>query len=142
MPPKGEATCIASESPSWNFVWTWQEYYDDCCKFAKALVALKTDKFGIVNVLGFNSPEWLIANNGSILASCIAAGIYATNSAEACHYVTQHSKAEVVVVDGNKQLAKYAGVAKKDLPSLKVPIVHPTPASDPFPPLTRASVVR
>jgi len=60
--------------------------------FAKTLVHLGVEPFRIINILGFNSPEWLIANNGAILAGCIAAGIYATNSPEACHYITEHSK--------------------------------------------------
>jgi long-chain-fatty-acid--CoA ligase ACSBG len=92
---------------------------------------LDCQKFKIVNILGFNSPEWLIANNGAIFASAIAAGIYATNSPDACHYITQHSKAEVVVLEGNKQLAKYADVPKKDLPSLKAFVVYAEDQLDP-----------
>ena len=40
-------------------------------------------------------PEWLIANNGAIAAGGLAAGIYTTNLPEACHYVAEHSDAEV-----------------------------------------------
>ena len=72
-------------------------------KFAKSLESVGCKKFQVVNILGFNSPEWFIANSGSILAGCIAAGIYATNLSDACRYISDHSKAEVVVVDGNKQ---------------------------------------
>lgn len=75
-------------------------------------------------------PEWLIANNGSLFACCIAAGIYATNSADACHYITQHSKSEVVVVDGNKQLEKYASMTVKDFPHLKALVVYAEEALD------------
>jgi long-chain-fatty-acid--CoA ligase ACSBG len=46
-----------------------------------------------------------------------------TNAPEACHYVTEHSKAEVVCVEGNKQLAKYTSATKKSLPSLKALVV-------------------
>ena len=95
----------------WRF-WSWAEYHAECTKFAKTLLHLKCGAFRVVNILGFNSPEWFVANNGSILAGCIAAGIYATNTSEACEYITQHSKAEIVVVDGNKQLEKYATMAK------------------------------
>ena len=45
---------------------------------------------------------------GSIIAGCICAGIYATNNPEACKYITEHGKANVVVLEGNKQLEKYA----------------------------------
>jgi long-chain-fatty-acid--CoA ligase ACSBG len=95
-------------------------------KFAKTLVKLNVDVFRIVNVLGFNSPEWFIANNGSILAGCIAAGIYTTNTAEACKYITEHSQAPVVVLEGNKQLQKYANLAGT-LPNLKAIVVWGEP---------------
>lgn len=98
--------------------------------------------FECVNILGFNSvgkilyfsdlfveslvllfffqPEWLIANTGSIVASCIAAGIYSTNTADACAYITEHSRAAVVVLEDNKQLAKYASLqGQHALPHLK-----------------------
>mmetsp|Transcript_12970 Transcript_12970/g.12588 ORF Transcript_12970/g.12588 Transcript_12970/m.12588 type:complete len:354 (+) Transcript_12970:83-1144(+) len=104
-------------------IWTWSEYYNDCRKFAKTLITLKVEKFRIVNIMGFNSPEWFIANCGSIMAGCIAAGIYSTNTPEACSYITRHSKAEVIVLEGNKQLAKYANVKKSDLPDLKAIVV-------------------
>jgi len=65
-------------------------------------------------------PEWFIANCGAIYAGCIAAGIYSTNLAEACHYITNHSQAEVICVDSNKQLQKYAGVT---FPKLKAIVV-------------------
>lgn len=61
----------------------------------------------VINIIGFNSPEWLIANNGAQLAGAIAAGVYSTNSADLCHYPANHSKAKVVVVEDNKQLDKY-----------------------------------
>lgn len=56
------------------------------------------------------------------MAGCIAAGIYTTNLPEACHYISEHSKAEVVVVENNKQLAKYAQMGSK-LPHLKAIVV-------------------
>jgi long-chain-fatty-acid--CoA ligase ACSBG len=102
---------------AWKF-WTWKEYHNDCRRFAKTLLHLGLEKWAVVNILGFNSPEWLIANCGSQFAACIAAGIYATNTAEACLYITQHSKAGVVCMEDNKQLAKYAESSTKS-PSLK-----------------------
>ncbi|KAJ1426420.1 long chain acyl-CoA synthetase [Ochromonadaceae sp. CCMP2298] len=113
-------------SKEWKF-WTFQQYWDDSMKFAKALAKMDVGIFKIVNVLGFNAPEWFIATNGSILAGCIGAGIYMTNAADACHYITSHSKAEVVVVEGNKQLLKYTSATKKSLPSVKAVVVWGEP---------------
>lgn len=106
--------------------WSWQQYYDECTAFAKALIHLQISSFKTVNIIGFNSPEWLIANNGAILASCIAAGIYTTNMAEACHYISDHSKAEVIVLEDNKQLKKYAEMGST-LPNVKAIVVWGEP---------------
>lgn len=37
---------------------------------------------GCVNIIGFNSVEWFIANMGAIAAGGISAGIYASNLPE------------------------------------------------------------
>jgi len=110
-------------SKEWKF-WTYNEYWAESTMFAKSLVQMGVKNHNIVNILGFNSPEWFIAANGATLAGCIGAGIYMTNAPDACHYVTNHSKAEVVVVEGNKQLKKYANVPKKTIPSLKALVVY------------------
>jgi long-chain-fatty-acid--CoA ligase ACSBG len=131
----------------------YQQYWDFCMQFAKSLIKLDVPAFHIVNILGFNSvstyisltlssltqslslhslthsltqAEWFIANTGSMLAGCIAAGIYSTNSAEACHYISDHSRAEVVVVEDNKQLQKYAS-AGSSLPHVKALVVWGEP---------------
>eukprot|EP01006_Ploeotia_vitrea_P029919 TRINITY_DN62381_c0_g2_i1.p1 TRINITY_DN62381_c0_g2~~TRINITY_DN62381_c0_g2_i1.p1 ORF type:complete len:650 (+),score=8.69 TRINITY_DN62381_c0_g2_i1:69-2018(+) len=124
----GDRPCLHLKRPvdgvipkEWK-VWTWNEYYKDCIKFAKAMVHLKVSPFKVVNILGFNSPEWFIANCGSIFAGCIAAGIFATNLPEACEYISKHSKAEIIVVDGNKQLTKYKNVSNS-MPHIKAVVV-------------------
>lgn len=105
---------------------TWSDYNAECKKFAKALIQHNVGMFKCINVLGFNSPEWFIANTGAIIAGCIAAGIYTTNLREACHYISKHSKAEIVVVEGNKQLAKYIET-RSELSYLKVLVVWGEP---------------
>ena len=104
-------------------VWTWRDYWNDCKAFAKCLIHLGETPFSVVNICGFNSPEWLLANTGAILASCIAAGIYTTNTADACHYISEHSKAGVVVLEDNKQLQKYANMTAGSLPNLKCIVI-------------------
>ena len=37
-----------------------------------------------VNILGFNSPEWVIAFMGGLSYNAICSGVYATNTPEAC----------------------------------------------------------
>ena len=73
-------------------IWSWKEYYADCVRFSKSLTAIGAEAADIVNILGFNSPEWLIANNGAQLNGGIAAGIYATNTADACQWLQSLDK--------------------------------------------------
>lgn len=57
------------------------------------------------------------------MAGGIAAGIYTTNGPEACKYISEHSQAKVVVLEGVKQLEKYYSIAK-DLPNLKALVMY------------------
>eukprot|EP01041_Mallomonas_annulata_P003978 gene3978-7922_t len=120
---------VNGEIPAEWKTWTWQQYWTDCMSFAKSVIHLGVEDFKVVNILGFNSPEWLIANCGSMFASCIAAGIYSTNSAEACHYITEHSKSEIIILEGNKQLMKYINT-DTSLPHLKAIVVWGEPLDE------------
>ena len=91
--------------------------------FGVSLIALGCQKFDMVNILGFNAPEWLFANFGAIAAGCVPAGIYTTNNPEACEYISAHSQAKVVVVEGCKQLEKYFTIASR-LPNLKALVMY------------------
>jgi len=111
----------AADTP-WT-TWTWKEYRQNVDAFAKSLMSLGFGKADVVNILGFNAPEWHFANFGAIMAGGIAAGIYTTNGPEACKYISEHSEAKVVVVEGVKQLQKYYSIAK-DLASLKALVMY------------------
>jgi len=67
--------------------------------FGNALMALKVEKYHSINIIGFNSPEWIISYFGAIFAEVLPVGIYTTNQPEACHYICEHSKCDVVVVE-------------------------------------------
>jgi long-subunit acyl-CoA synthetase (AMP-forming) len=76
-----------------------------------------------VAIMGFNSPEWVMACNGAIMYNCIATGIYITNEPDACLYQINHSKAEIVVVETNEHLHKVLTHADK-MPQLKAVVVY------------------
>lgn len=111
----------AADTP-WT-TWTWSEYRKNVDDFAKSLLSLGFQKFDTINIIGFNSPEWLFANFGAICAGGIAAGIYATNGPDGCKYQAQHSKAKVIVVEGVKQLEKFYSISK-DLRDLKAIVMY------------------
>ena len=50
--------------------------------------------------------RWVIASGGGVFAGGFSTGIYETNSPEACRYIAEDSRANVVVVDSDEQLAK------------------------------------
>ena len=103
--------------------WTFNEYWNESVRFAKSLLQVGFQPFQSVNIIGFNSAEWMFADIGCILAQGIAAGIYTTNGPEACLYVSKHSDASVVVCEGEKQLAKFAQILGQ-LPLLKALVVY------------------
>lgn len=86
---------------------------------AKGFLQLGLTPHSVVCIIGFNSPEWFIANLGAIYAGGIAAGIYTTNSPEACLHCLSTSKAKIVVVEDQTQLAKILEIKPK-VPDLKV----------------------
>jgi long-chain-fatty-acid--CoA ligase ACSBG len=109
-----------STSKEWT-TWTWKEYRQNVNQFAKSLLSMGFERFDTINIIGFNSPEWFFSNFGAIAAGGVSAGIYTTNSPEACQYISEHSKARVVVCEGVKQLEKYYGM---DLPNLKALVMY------------------
>jgi long-subunit acyl-CoA synthetase (AMP-forming) len=66
-----------------------------------------------VGIIGFNSPEWFLSDLGCVFAGGLATGIYPTNSAEACQYVLAHCRANILVVEDQKQLAKILPIRDK-----------------------------
>lgn len=103
--------------------WTWNEYYTDCKRAAQSFIKIGMKRQQCVNIIGFNSPEWFIADVGAIVGGGVAAGIYTSNEPEACHYVAEHSEAVAVVCEGREQLGKFLKVQDR-LPNLKALIVY------------------
>ena len=114
--------------------WTWAQYYSDAMVAARALVTLGLEASDTVNIIGFNSPEFFIAEMAAILAGGKAAGIYTTNAPDACKYVAEHSEAKVAFVEDEKQLRKFLAI-RDALPQLKAIVVW----AEPVPPDVDAS---
>ncbi len=95
--------------------YTWQQYSEQASQFAKALIAcgVKSKNRSAVTIQGSNSPRWLFANLGAILANAISAGVYPTNNPELSKHAAISSGAKVVVVEDEAQLKKYEGLKTK-----------------------------
>jgi len=98
--------------------WTWSQYYADSFSFGKGAIAAGLEPHNCVSIIGFNSPEWLISDMGSILAGGVPAGIYTTNGPDACFYIADHSKSVLAVVENETHLQKFLEI-RDNLPHLK-----------------------
>ncbi|KAK7467966.1 hypothetical protein BaRGS_00036809 [Batillaria attramentaria] len=114
--PNSKALAV-KRNGKWLF-WSYQEYYQDVRRAAKAFIKLGLEPHKAVGIIGFNSPEWLLSDLGCIFAGGFATGIYTTNSPEACQFVAASCQANVIVVENNQQLEKILQV-KDQLPDLK-----------------------
>lgn len=114
---------------AWQTV-TWSSYARDARRAGRALIKLGVLPGKGVSLIGQNSPEWLIADVGAILAGAMPAGIYTTNSAEQVRYITQHCEAKVSFADTAAQVAKFVAESER-MPLLEV-VVQMTgkPAAD------------
>jgi len=99
--------------------WTWQQYYDDTRTVAKAMIELGMERFSTSSVIGFNSPEWIIANAAAVFAGGKSAGIYTTNSPDAVQYIVDHSRSHVAFCENEGQLEKFRE-KQNDFATLKV----------------------
>ena len=96
--------------------WTYKEYYMDSRTVAKGFLSLGLDRHASVNIWGFNSPEWFIAEIGAIFGGGRAAGIYPTDTPDQVLYKLQHSNGQIVCIQDEKKLAalsKIKGELKK-----------------------------
>ena len=101
---------------------TWKEYRDGARLAARGFIKLGLQPGQGVAIVGYNCPQWFLADVGAILAGGIPAGVYTTSSAEQCAYVADHCDAPVAVVEDAKQLAKFKE-AWPNLPKLKAVVM-------------------
>jgi long-chain-fatty-acid--CoA ligase ACSBG len=101
---------------------TYQQYYDNCIRFAQGMVRLGISQRSAVSILGYNQSNWLISFFGAIFANCVACGHYLTNGPDAVLYVMDHSDTELMVVENQEQLDKVLQVWDQ-CPTLKYVVV-------------------
>jgi long-subunit acyl-CoA synthetase (AMP-forming) len=111
----------AKRSGSWQTV-TWEQYEKQVRLVARGFLALGLSPRKAVVILGYNRPEWFLADLGAIAAGGVPAGIYTTNTPEQCRYIAAHAEAEIAVVENAEQLAKLRAV-RGELPELRSIVV-------------------
>ena len=116
LPPK---TGSETQGITWK-TWTWQEYYDETVHTAKAFLALGLKPRDGVCIHGFNSPEWVISETGTILGGGVSAGIYPTDNLDQVFYKARHSGSVIACCEGEKQANNFITMAKEGrLPKMR-----------------------
>ena len=104
---------------------------------ARQLQAWGIGKSDRVAILSENRPEWAIADFATLLLGAVDVPIYATQTAEQCVYLLQHSEASIVFVSTPKQYEKIA-VRPRTRPTFNVSSSWMTLPSSPTPLRCRA----
>ncbi|XP_032197749.1 long-chain-fatty-acid--CoA ligase ACSBG1 isoform X1 [Mustela erminea] len=107
---------------TWEHI-SYSQYYQLARKAAKGFLKLGLQQAHSVAILGFNSPEWFFSAVGAVFAGGIVTGIYTTSSPEACQYIAHDSRANIIVVDTQKQLEKILKTWKH-LPHLRAAVIY------------------
>eukprot|EP00948_MAST-09A_sp_MAST-9A-sp1_P001120 g1120.t1 len=95
---------------SWKTV-TYKEYWEDTVLVAKAFIHLGLEWNKGVSILGWNCPQWFIAEYAAGEAGGYGAGIYQTSNPDQVSYIVRHSESQIIVVDGELQLQKVKNMA-------------------------------
>lgn len=85
---------------------SYHDYFAQVRAVSRSLLALGLGEGGIVCILGFNRPEWTLADIGAMCAGGAAAGIYTTCPAGDVEYILDNSQAPIIVIEDAGQLAK------------------------------------
>ena len=109
------------QNGSWETI-TWRDYRETVRRAGRSLIALGVGPGDHVTIIGYNSPEWFIADLAAIAAGAIPVGIYTTSTPEQCQYIAKHCSARVAFVENAEQLAKFRAVRAR-LPALAAIVV-------------------
>ena len=109
---------------------TYRAYVAEVRLCARAMLAAGVEPGGNVCILGFNRPEWVVADLACMALGGAPAGIYTTCSPAEVRYIVDHTEAKLVVVENEEQWRKI-DAERANLPHLrKVVMMRGAPAID------------
>ncbi|XP_068626989.1 long-chain-fatty-acid--CoA ligase ACSBG2 isoform X2 [Battus philenor] len=103
---------VSKKNGQWQKI-TYKQYQERVRTIAKGFLKLGLERYHSVGILGFNSEQWYISDLAAIHAGGYAAGIYTTNSPEACYHCLETSRANICTVQDKKQLDKILSVRNR-----------------------------
>jgi long-subunit acyl-CoA synthetase (AMP-forming) len=113
----GRPAMKARRDGQWQAV-SWQKYRDRARLVARGLLRLGLQPRAGVVIMGYNRPEWFLADLGAILAGGLPAGIYITSAPDQCQYIADHAEAVIAVVENEQYLQVFLGIRDR-LPRLQ-----------------------
>jgi len=129
LPPlEGKEAPPSAPVEEWK-TWTFSQYYQDSRNVAKGFLKLGAVRYDGVNILGFNSPEWFMAEVGAMMMGGLAAGVYPSDTPDQIKFKTSLADGAVAVVDNKASFDKYAQVVD-DLPYLKAIVTWEYPEAE------------
>jgi len=97
---------------------SWSDYRDLVKRAARGLIRLGVAPGEGVAIMGFNRPEWFVADLAAIACGGVPAGIYTTSTAEQCAYIADHCRATVAVLENREYLSRFEALRSR-LPGLR-----------------------
>jgi long-chain-fatty-acid--CoA ligase ACSBG len=97
----------SKEDGEWK-AWTFNEYRGYIKQAARAMIKLGVEEYTGVAIMGFNCKQWFVADIASLYVGAIACGVYTTNLKDACKYICEDAKAQIVFAENKAQLAKFS----------------------------------
>ncbi len=101
---------------------SWTEYAAQVRQVAKGLLALGLQPGQGVVIMGYNRPEWFIADLAAIAAGGVPTGIYTTSAPEQVRFITDHCAAAVAVLEHRGYLETFLSLWPQ-LPKLKAVVL-------------------
>ena len=105
------------EDGEWQSL-SWSAYCRQVRLAARGFLALGLEPGKGVAIIGYNCPEWLVADLAAVHAGGLPSGIYATCTAEQCQYIAHHCEAQIAVVENAEHLEKFLAIGA-ELPHLR-----------------------
>lgn len=91
---------------------TWAQLEQECYTFGAACLAEGMEPKDVVVVMGFNTPQWLLAFHGAVQAGGVVAGSYPTNNKETCEYLARDCGAKLVLAESWGHGCKFEAVLR------------------------------
>lgn len=114
--PDRHALCV-KRGNIWENM-SFREYYRTCRLAGRAFISCGVQEYDGIALIGFNAPEYFIANIGGIMAGAVTTGMYTTSSEQTCQFYLTNTSVSAVVVENDKYLQKILAIRTN------CPLVH------------------